>query len=41
MITDIRYIFDHDNSILRLADDDVMQKEYFITKGEITWEMLY
>ncbi|MHC6181046.1 hypothetical protein ACYUJ6_14565 [Clostridium sp. JNZ X4-2] len=39
-ITDIRYMFDHDNPILRLADNDVMQEEYFIAKEEITWEML-
>lgn len=39
-VTDIRYMFDHDNPILRLADDDVMQEEYFVTKEEITWEML-
>ena len=39
-VTDIRYMFDHDNPILRLVDDDVMQEEYFITKEEITWEML-
>lgn len=39
-VTDIRYMFDHDNPILRLADNDVMQEEYFIAKEEITWEML-
>lgn len=36
-VTDIRYMFDHDNPILRLADNDVMQEEYFIAKEEITW----
>lgn len=33
-------MFDHDNPILRLADNDVMQEEYFIAKEEFTWEML-
>jgi hypothetical protein len=40
MATDIRYMFDHDNPILRLADNDVMKEEYFVTKEEITREML-
>lgn len=39
-VTNIRYMFDHDNPILRLADNDVMQEKYFVKKEEITWEML-
>lgn len=38
--TDIRYMFDHDNPIIRLMDDDTMLEQYFISKEEITCEML-
>lgn len=38
--SDIRYMFDHDNPIIRLADDETMPQEYFIKKEEITWDML-
>ena len=30
-----RYMYDHDNLILRLEDDDTMQEEYFIAEEEI------
>lgn len=33
-------MFEHDNPILRLADNDVMQEQYFIAKEKFTWEML-
>lgn len=39
-ITESRYMFDHDNPIIRLSDYDVMQGEYFVSKEEITLEML-
>jgi hypothetical protein len=35
-----RYIFDHDNPILRLRDDDIMEHEYFVTKEKISHSML-
>jgi hypothetical protein len=38
--TDIRYMFDHANPIIRLADNDTMDKKYFIAKEKITWDML-
>lgn len=39
-IRESRYMFDHDNPIIRLLDYDVMQEEYFVSKEEITLEML-
>lgn len=33
-------MFDHENPVIRLKDDDTMQEQYFVTKEEITWEML-
>ena len=39
-ITESKYMFDYDNPIIRLSDYDVMQEEYFISKEEITLEML-
>lgn len=39
-VSDIRYMFDHENPIIRLKDDDTMQEDYFVCKEEITWEML-
>ena len=39
-ITESEYMFDYDNPIIRLSDYDVMQEEYFISKEEITLEML-
>lgn len=30
-----RYMYDHDNLILRLEDDDTMEEKYFITEEEI------
>ncbi|MFR9070375.1 MAG: hypothetical protein ACLVIU_08455 [Paraclostridium sp.] len=39
-VTESRYMFDHDNAIIRLSDYDVMQEEYFVTKEKITLEML-
>ena len=38
--SDIRYMFDHENPIIRLTDSDTMDEKYYITKEEITWEML-
>ena len=38
--SDIRYMFDHDNPIIRLADTDMMDEKYFMSKEEITWDML-
>ena len=38
--SDIRYMFDHDNPIIRLADSDTMDEKYFVTKEKITWDML-
>lgn len=37
---DIQYMFDHDNPIIRLADNDTMQEQYYIEKEEVTWDML-
>lgn len=39
-VTEIRYMFDHDNPVLRLADDDMMEEEYFVSSEEVTVEML-
>ena len=39
-VRDTRYMWDDDNPILRLADDDIMQAEFFVAKEEITNEML-
>lgn len=36
----IRFIFDHDNPILRLPDDYTLPSNYFIEKEEITSDML-
>lgn len=38
--SDLRYMFDHSNPIIRLMDDDTMLDKYFISKEEITYEML-
>lgn len=38
--SDIRYMFDHENPIIRLQDNDTMDEKYYIKKEEITWEML-
>ena len=38
--TDIQYMFDYDNSVIRLADDDTMYGKYYITKEKIDWNML-
>lgn len=38
--TDIQYMFDHDNPVIRLADDDTMYGKYYITKEIIDWNML-
>lgn len=37
---DIRYMFDHENPIIRLTDNDTMDEQYYISKKEITWDML-
>lgn len=39
-VKDIRYMFDHNNPVLRLEDSDILDKEYFISTEEITREML-
>lgn len=38
--SDIKYMFDHNNPIIRLADTDTMDEKYFMSKEEITWDML-
>lgn len=38
--TNIRYMFDHDNPILRLADADTMESQFFVAKEIITIDML-
>lgn len=38
--SDIRYMFDNNNPIIRLTDNDTMQEKYYIGKEEITWDML-
>ena len=38
--SDIRYMFDHDNPILRLADDYTIPSEYYVTREKITAEMM-
>ena len=38
--SNVRYMFDHDNPIIRLADSDTMDKKYYVSKEEITWDML-
>lgn len=38
--SDIRYMFDHDNPILRLGDDYTLPAEYYVTREEVTSEML-
>lgn len=37
---DVRFMFDHENPIIRLTDSDTMNEKYYVTKEEITWEML-
>ncbi|MCM3361253.1 hypothetical protein [Niallia sp. MER TA 168] len=39
-VTELPYMFDHDNPIIRLKDNDTMDGEYFISIEEITKEML-
>lgn len=34
------YVFDHDNPILRLRDDDIMEHEYFVSKERVSHSML-
>ena len=38
--SNIRYMFDHDNPIIRLTDSDTMDEKYYVSKEEITWDML-
>ena len=38
--TNIRYMYDHDNPILRLADDDTLPDNYCVKKEKITVDML-
>ena len=38
--TNIRYMYDHDNPILRLADDDTLSDNYCMKKEKITVDML-
>ncbi|MBZ0934975.1 hypothetical protein KWK86_004790 [Clostridioides difficile] len=35
-----KYIFDHDNPIIRLSDNDTMPEKFYIAKNIITWDML-
>jgi len=39
-VTNINYIYDHDNLVLRLMDDDTMIEKYFLSKEEIDANML-
>lgn len=39
-VTELRYMFDHNNPIIRLKDNDTMDGEHFISIEEITEEML-
>lgn len=39
-VSDIRYMSDHDNLVIRLADSDTMQEGYFVSSEEINIEML-
>lgn len=38
--SNIRYMFDHDNPMIRLTDSDTMDEKYYVSKEEITWDML-
>lgn len=38
--SNVRFMIDDDNPILRLRDNDNLESEYFISKEHITWEML-
>lgn len=38
--SDPRYLFDHDNPILRLGDYDTIPEEMFVTKELVTLDML-
>ncbi len=38
--SELRYMFDHDNPVIRLKDNDTMDKEHFISKEKITEDML-
>ena len=38
--TESKYIYDEDNPILRLKDQDTLPSEFFIHKDLLTWEML-
>ena len=40
-VSEPRYMFDHDNPIIRLKDNDTMDSKYFISVEEITPEMLW
>lgn len=37
---DIKFMFDHENPMIRLIDSDTMDEKYYIAKEEITWDML-
>lgn len=37
---DERYMFDHDNPILRLDDNFTLPAEYFVSREEVTSDML-
>ncbi|MHB8128947.1 MAG: hypothetical protein ACYDEX_08110 [Mobilitalea sp.] len=39
-VQDIKYIFDNDNPVIRLTDNDTMQEEFCISRTEITIDML-
>ena len=39
-VSELRYMFDHDNPIIRLKDNDTMDEEHFISIEEITEDML-
>lgn len=39
-VTDLKYMYDHENPVLRLSDSDTMLEKYFVTREEITSDML-
>lgn len=38
--SNIKYMFDHDNPMIRLTDSDTMDEKYYVSKEKITWDML-
>ena len=38
--TSLKYMYDHDNPILRLADDYTIPSKYYVSRQKITADML-